>query len=328
MINPPGMILGFLGYKFIHHVLRWYWIVSLAGLIVLAGAASPQLRHQAPEAQHPPQAYLGMVALAAGNMISWANVVGDYACYMPPSTPKLRIGMYCAFGITLPFSLLMVLGAAIGGAVPQIPSWSASYETGGLGGVIGTLLVERLGNFGRFVLVVLGMSVFGTVTRDIYSITITLPTIVPVLRRVPRVLLAIVASGVLIAIAIPASRSFIDTIKTFLGVVGYYVGGSISCFVIEMAYFRKSRVLDMDPRIWDDFQSLPSGWPAVVSTLVPWALVIPSMETSWYTGPIAKVTGDLGFEFAMVIAILCYIPLRSYEIRQRGHLNGRGWIKD
>ena len=88
--------------------------------------------------------------------------------------------------------------------------------------------------------------------------------------------------------------------------------------MVEYWYFRRARAETLNPEIWDDASALPSGIPAVISVLVPWALIIPSMDTAWYTGPIAKVTGDLGFEFAMVLGLMCYFPLRAYEIKRNG----------
>lgn len=264
-----GMIIGFLGYRWIHFTMKWYWIVSLFALVVLVGCAGKNLSRQVPDSGQPPQAYLGMFALAAGNMISWVNVVGDYACYMPPSAPKLRIGVYCVLGVTVSFNLLMVLGAAIRGAIHEIPSWKSAYDAGGMGGVLGEILIQRLGNFGRFILVLLGLSVLGSACRDVYTISISLPAIVPILRKVPRIILAVAASGIMIAIAIPASRSFVSVISAFLAIVGYYVGASVSCFMLEWLYFRRSNPDSMDPAIWDDAKALPSGIPAVISVIVP-----------------------------------------------------------
>jgi hypothetical protein len=48
------------------------------------------------------------------------------------------------------------------------------------------------------------------------------------------------------------------------------------------------------------------------------ALVIPSMNQVLYTGPIARKTGDIGFEVAMVVTALLYVPLRHLEKRWRG----------
>jgi hypothetical protein len=44
------------------------------------------------------------------------------------------------------------------------------------------------------------------------------------------------------------------------------------------------------------------------------------MAEPWYTGPIARKTGDIGFEVAFVVTAVSYLPLRWLEIRWRGHL--------
>lgn len=42
------------------------------------------------------------------------------------------------------------------------------------------------------------------------------------------------------------------------------------------------------------------------------------MYQIWYEGPIAKRTGDIGFEMAFAVAGLTYYPFRSLEIRLLG----------
>lgn len=315
-----SMVIGFMGYRVLHLFTRWGWIPSLFAIIILVGAAGDQLSHQAPSRAQKGQDYMGMVAFCAGNMVTWGNVVGDYACYMPPKAPRFRIAMYCLFGIAAPFSLLMVLGAAIGGAVRMVPSWTAAYASHGIGGVIGTILVSRLGGFGQFILVLLGVSVLATCARDVYTVSFNLTVLAPILRKVPRALLAIVATGAIIGVAIPASKSFVTSIIAFLSIIGYYAGASITCFLTEWFYFRKADPASFDPAIWNDGRALPSGLSALASVIIAWAFIIPSMEQRWYTGPIAEKTGDLGSEFAVVVAFLAYILIRSFEIKTRGRL--------
>jgi purine-cytosine permease-like protein len=246
--------------------------------------------------------------------------VGDYACYMPKNTPRVRIGAYCLFGIALPFSLLMVLGAAIGSSALAIPAWTPAYKSHGMGGVIGFILIERLGGFGKFVLVILALSVLATCSRDVYSISFNLPAVAPILRKVPRAILAIFATAAIIGVAIPASKSFVSSVTAFLGLIGYYAGASITCFLIEFIYFRKANPASFDPTIWNDAKALPSGLSALASVVIAWGFIIPSMSSHWYTGPIAAKAGDLGFEFAVVIAALAYLPIRTMEIKYRGRL--------
>lgn len=57
---------------------------------------------------------------------------------------------------------------------------------------------------------------------------------------------------------------------------------------------------------------------------MPYGLVVPAMDEAWYLGPIAAHTGDLGFEFSLVVSVLLYLPLRSLEIRWKGGLQGKG----
>lgn len=315
-----AMCVGFMGYRVLHLYARWAWIPTLFAIIVLIGSAGSQLAQQAPTTAKPGQDYMGIVAFAAGNMITWSNVVGDYSCYMPPDTPRLRIAAYCVLGLSPIFSLLMVLGAAIGGAVPSIPAWSAAYKTHGTGGVLATILTTRLGGFGQFVLVLLSLSVLATCARDIYTLSCNIPIIFPFLRRLPRAVFAVVATGALIGVAIPAAKSFTTAVTTFLSIIGYYAGASVTCFLTEWFWFRKADPASFDPEIWDDGRRLPSGLSAIVAVLIAWGLIIPSMDQSWYTGPIAIKTGDLAFEFAAVVAFLAYVPIRTIEIKWRGRL--------
>jgi purine-cytosine permease-like protein len=239
---------------------------------------------------------------------------------MPPNAPRFRVALYCLLGIAAPFSFLMVLGAAIGGAVKEVPAWSTSYAAHGIGGVIGNILVTRLGGFGQFILVLLGTSVFATCARDVYTISFNLVALVPILRQVPRALLAIVAAAAIIGVAIPASKNFVPSIIAFLSIIGYYAGASVTIFLTEWFYFRKADPTSFDPAIWNNSKALPSGLSALAAVIISWAFIIPSMEQTWFTGPIAKHTGDLGFEFSVVIALLAYIPIRTMEVKMRGRL--------
>ncbi|EPE06276.1 purine-cytosine permease fcy22 [Ophiostoma piceae UAMH 11346] len=322
IIMCSSMVISCLGYYVLHQFTRWAWIPTLFALVVLVGCAGDQLWQQTPQAAsvESRQGYLGIVALLAGNMVSWGNVASDVACYMPPTAPRLRVALYCLLGISGPFSVLMVLGAAIGGAMPQIPAWADAYSTHGTGGVLGVILIARLGDFGRFILVILGMSVLATCARDIYSVSFNIICIVPWLRRVPRVVLAIVATGTIIGVAHRAAQDMVSAIITFLSIIGYYAGSSVTCFLIEFLYFRKGDPASFNPAIWDDGRKLPTGLSALVGVLVPWALIAPAMDQAWYTGPIAEKVGDLGFEFAVILSALVYPPVRALEIKIRGRL--------
>jgi len=63
---------------------------------------------------------------------------------------------------------------------------------------------------------------------------------------------------------------------------------------------------------------LPLGAAALGASFLSFLVVIPSISQVWYTGPIARKTGDLGLEAAVTLTALLYIPLRSLEKRWMG----------
>jgi purine-cytosine permease-like protein len=95
-------------------------------------------------------------------------------------------------------------------------------------------------------------------------------------------------------------------------------GAWVSAICVEHLYFRKGRFSLYDLRSWNVPSELPLGAAALGASVLSFAVVIPSMSQVWYTGPIARKTGDIGFEVAMAVTALLYIPMRRLEKRWRG----------
>jgi purine-cytosine permease-like protein len=92
----------------------------------------------------------------------------------------------------------------------------------------------------------------------------------------------------------------------------------VSAICVEHLYFRKGDFARYDILAWNVPSQLPLGAAALSACALSFALVIPSMSQVWYTGPIARTTGDIGFEMAVAVTTLLYIPLRHLENRWRG----------
>lgn len=233
---------------------------------------------------------------------------------MPRHAPRPRLAIYTILGSSVTSSVMMIFGAAIGGAVPSIPSASEAYAERGIGGVLGTILTARFGAFGSFILVILGLTSIAACSRELYSLSFAIPSLFVFLDRVPRALLAVVSAGCMIGLAIPASRSFVDSLTTFLSIVGYYSAGNATCFILEILWFRCGDLDSLDPVIWNDGARLPTGISSLTTIVASWGLIVPTMDQPWYTGPVARVTGDLGFMVAVAFCLVVYIPLRSVEL--------------
>ena len=211
----------------------------------------------------------------------------------------------------------MILGAAIGGAIPSIPSWTAAFAEGSTGGVMLEML-QPAGGFGKFVAVVLAFSLLGNLAGTMYSVSIQFQMLLPILSRVPRYVFSVVVTAVIIAVAIPISGSLETSLENFLGVISYWAAIFIGIVSTEYFYFRKSDPSSYDPAIWNEGSKLPLGAAAIGAVVLPFGLIIPCMSQTWYTGPIARTTGDIGFEVGMVLSVICYLPLRTVERRIMG----------
>lgn len=213
----------------------------------------------------------------------------------------------------------MILGAAIGGAVPNIPSWSTAYNTDSAGGVLAAML-EPAGGFGKFLVVLLAFSILGNIAGTMYSITLNFQLLVPCLVRVPRFMFAIVITAIVIPVSIFAAKNFFVNLENFIGIIGYWSTAFVAVVVIEHAWFRRSDYSTYDHAIWNVAKALPTGLAALGASALSFALVIPSMAQVWYTGPIAKHTGDIGFEMTFAVTALLYVPFRYLEIRLLGRV--------
>lgn len=243
-----------------------------------------------------------------------------------PTPHSVRVFLYAYLGLILPTVLLMTLGAAIGGAAPSNPRWQAAYEAAQVGGVLGAVLVPALGGFGRFLLALLALSLLGNLAATSYSVTLNLQQLVlaavpPRLlgaAALPRCVFSVVfAAGIVIPVAVRVSGSgggeFFVNLENFVALIGYWSAAFLGVVLAEHFWFRKADCREYDAEAWDDARSLPWGVAALASAALSFALVVPSMAQAWWTGPIAKTTGDIGFELAFVVSALLYLPLRHLE---------------
>ena len=90
--------------------------------------------------------------------------------------------------------------------------------------------------------------------------------------------------------------------------------------MIEHLYFRKNDPLLYDVTAWNSPKRLPSGIAAIAAFVSSFGILVPFMNQIWFTGPVARRTGDIGFEVAFLACSLLYFPFRSLEIRWRGFL--------
>jgi purine-cytosine permease-like protein len=101
----------------------------------------------------------------------------------------------------------------------------------------------------------------------------------------------------------------------YLDLIGYWCASFSAIVFIEHIVFRRCDFKNYKLEHWDDPQKLPPGLAAVVSFFGSFAFIIPCMAQTWYVGPIAKATGDIGLLVGFFSGCIFYLTLRSLETR-------------
>ncbi|KAF2688975.1 hypothetical protein K458DRAFT_440425 [Lentithecium fluviatile CBS 122367] len=314
-----SLLISFCGFKVLHLYEKFAWVPALIPIIIATACGGKQLKEQVmvPAASAPQVLSFG--GLVASFMLPWAALASDFSTYLHPKAPTLRVALYTYVGLALPTVLLMTLGAAIGGATPNVESWMAGYEKNAASGVLAAMM-HPAGGFGRFVTVLLAFSMLGNLSATMYSVTLNFQMFLPILFRIPRVIFSLLITAIVIGVAIEAAKSFFLNLENFLGMIGYWSAAFIGIVLTDHIVFRRQNFGSYtdDEDAWNDAKKLPPGFAAIGAAVLCFGLVIPGISQIWWTGPIAETTGDIGFECALVLSALLYVPLRFLELKVCG----------
>ncbi|KAH7327733.1 permease for cytosine/purines, uracil, thiamine, allantoin-domain-containing protein [Stachybotrys elegans] len=307
-----SLLISFCGFRVLHIYETYAFIPALIAITIAVGCGGDRLADQAPTEPATAAAVISFGMIVASYMIPWAAIASDLTTYFDPKVPSWRVFSYTYFGLLIPTVLLMTLGAAIAGAIPNNPSWWLAYEVNLVGGVLRAML-SRAGGFGDFVVVVLSLTLLGNTAGTMYAITLNFQTLVPWLIRVPRYGFAIVVTAIVIPVSIRVADGFLLNLENFVALIGYWSAAFVGILATEHLVFRRGDYASYDAAIWQDASRLPVGAAALASGVLSFGLVVPCMAQVWWTGPIAETTGDIGFEIACVLSAVLYVPLRYAE---------------
>ncbi|KAI5919451.1 NCS1 nucleoside transporter [Camillea tinctor] len=317
IIGLLAMAVSFCGYFFLHSYEKLAWVPAIIAIVIVTGCGGSHLSKQVPAEPATAASVLSFGGAIASYMIPYATLSSDFTTYLNPKFPSWRLFLYGYAGLVVPPVLLMTLGAAIGGAISNVPEWQAGYDSTAVGGVLASM-ASRAGGFGEFLVVALAFTMLGNIAATMYSITLNFQILVPQLVRVPRYIFSIVVTAIVIPVSIRAAGDFFANLENFIAVIGYWSAAFSSALITEHVVFRRCRYDTYDPEIWNTASRLPLGVAALCACVLSFSLVIPSMAQVWFTGPIAQTAGDIGFELAFVLTAVFYIPLRILEKKLSG----------
>ncbi|WFD45273.1 hypothetical protein MPSI1_003955 [Malassezia psittaci] len=318
IIALASFAVCFFGIRVMHFVEGILWFPTLICFILLTALAG-----SGPDGLHIPQdgaattcsGVLAYGCIVAGFNLSWATIASDVSLYTTRTTSvkKMFVWVYISFVLTIaPF---FMLGAAFGIAAPHVPKWYDASQESSPGPLFNVILAGRSGNFGKFVTVLLALSAIGNIIPGIYSFGIAVQTSFPILCRLPRFVMSFVALAIILPCSIVGRDKFYDTLTDFSSILAYWCGMFSGITLADVCVLRRFNLNTYDVSIWKNCSRLPPGIAGIASFLIPIALIVPCMDQTWYTGPLAEHSGDLGFEVGIVFSFTLYLILRPLEKR-------------
>lgn len=314
-------LICFLGYFAVHWFERICWMPQLFVFIFIAGYGAKHFDAGAlPMGSGSAEAagVMSFIATIYGFIIAWAGAAADYNVRMPVNTSKRMLIFSTWAGNFLGATITELLGAAFMTSVAKDPKFAAAYDARGVGGLMGEAL-RPIGGFGKFLLVLLSLSIIGCNLINNYSLAFMCQNFHPIMMKVPRFIWTILGSAATIAVAIAGENSFTEVLESFLSIIGYYTTPFLLCIVIEHYLFRKGRYPLDD---WNNMKVIPYGIAGFLAVALGFVGAVLSMDQTWYTGPIAKAIkphgAELGWIFSGIFSVVTFIPVRYLERRYTG----------
>ncbi|KKY15545.1 putative purine-cytosine permease [Phaeomoniella chlamydospora] len=327
IIGLCAWVIGLFGYQWVHRFERYFWIVILICMIILAGFGGKHF-HNIPWGSGPSETsgILSFGTSIIGFQISWATIAADYGVYMRETLKPWKVFTWTFFGLFLSQFFIECLGAALMLTVNVDPAFAAAYDKAGFGGLTGQVF-EGYGSgvrgFGKFIQVILAFSVVSVVIANIYSLGLNIQIISSKLLKVPRFLWSVLGGAAFLAAAIAGRDHLEEAMEDFLNVIAYWLTPFLAILCMEHLVWRRGYQYDLTA--WDDPSKLPYGIAALVTFAIGTTLAILCMSQTWWVGPIALAVGnppygtDISWELALGATIILYIPLRWAERKYLPH---------
>lgn len=234
---------------------------------------------------------------------------------MPENTNKWKLATAIWAGNFFGCSIPEVLGAAFMTAVASDPKFANAYNDRGVGGLMGQAL-RPLHGFGKFLLVLMALSIVGCNIVNSYSLAFQCQIFGHWALRVPRWVWTVLGGIIFIAVAIAGEDRFVEVLESFLAVIGYFLTPFLLCVTIEFFYFRRQR-FPLDD--WDNMKVIPYGIAGTSAIVMGFVGAILAMYQNWYVGVVAeKAHAELGWIFSGVFSVVTYVPMRYLEMRWTG----------
>ena len=293
------------GYEFVHRLQEWGSAILIVLFVVLTVRIFQHhvvLPHNTVHGPTLLASFVLMVTISLSEGISWASYASDYSRYMKPGTSKAGIFWLTMAGLTASYVWVETIGLA--GASVLSDQTAAGVRTLMGGGFLGVLALIAI--------------VFGAIASNSmndYTGSLAFQALgARVKRPVTAVIVAVLAFAAILWMNAGNTSGKFENLLLF---TSYWIAPFCAIVMIDWHY-NKDKYTPSFLRGALGFSRLGNGWPAIVSFVVAFGVMVPFMDTSIIVGPIANALkgADLAFYVGFVVAGVLYYVLRRVAAGQ------------
>ncbi|MCJ1379129.1 hypothetical protein MMC17_002229 [Xylographa soralifera] len=324
IIAVISYIVSIFGFRLIHTFEKYSWIGTFILFCVLIAQAAPNIDPNAPGFDTGlgyAGSFLSILAINFSNASGWCSISSDYYCNYPAKTPAWKIFALSFFGVVIPTTFSVVIGAAIGVPVflSEYAPYADAYNNHSLGGLI--FEIYHPVGWSKFCLIMLTFSVLGNNIAINYSSGLSLQLLGYYFHAVPRFIWSLLVAVVIAVLAIAGQEHLETIVNNFVSLLGYWTVSFTIILLIEDKFFRRHDGYVLTA--WNQPENLPPGIAAVLALLCGYlGGGVPGMSQTWYIGPIALLFGpyggDVGVYMSGAITLLVYPIARTIEKKYFG----------
>lgn len=303
LLSLVTLAVTIVGYDLIHAMERWLSLVfAVVFIFVTVKAFSLPMPVGAWSLSHPnwPMVFLTLTIMVTWQ-ISYAPYVADYSRYMPKNTSIGKTFGYSYAGTVLSSAWMMVLGAVLTLGIKNFLNNSSTnvahlFGTGAWALlmfviiILGIIAVNVLNLYGAF------MSIT-TCTQAVVNIAVNRRT-----RATFVIIMAIIGTG----LAVAGQGNFLNNFSNFILFLAYFLIPWTAINLVDFYFVRHGEYSIADIFKLDGIYHR-FNWRTLLVYAIGVLVEVPFMNTTFYTGPIAKAMG--GADISWIIGLVVSAPL-------------------
>ncbi|MGK2881906.1 MAG: purine-cytosine permease family protein [Mycobacterium sp.] len=288
-------VVGFFGYELLHRVqavLTVVLFVTFAVLAVKLVTGHDVITEPTATGADLAGAFVLEVTIAFSLAISWASYAADFSRYLPADSARLRVFGYTLGGLVIAYVFVQGIGIAGAELLKGGEHTVANVESAIGGGAVGGIA-----------LIAIALAAVGSSAMNDYSGSLALQTIGVRVRR--PVSAAVVTTLAFVLILWLHAENTAARFESLLLLIGYWIPAFVAVIVIDWLIRTKGRdTINPD----DEATPRADAVAALVSFVVAYAVAIPFMNTTLYTGPVATAWhgADIAYFVNFAAAALLY----------------------